>query len=48
MNVMQEAIALGVFAAISMAFLGEPLRWTCFTAMGCLVMAAVFIPLPRD
>ena len=48
LKVMQEVITLGVFAVFSVMFLGEPLRWTYFAAMGCLVMAVVFIFLPVD
>eukprot|EP01031_Cornospumella_fuschlensis_P048704 gene48704-59631_t len=47
-KVMQEVITLGVFAVFSVMFLGEQLRWTYFAAMGCLVMAVVFIFLPVD
>jgi len=48
LKVMQEVITLGVFAVFSVTFLGEPLRWTYFAAMGCLIMAVVFIFLPVD
>lgn len=48
LKVMQEVITLGVFAVFSVMFLGEQLRWTYFAAMGCLVMAVVFIFLPVD
>lgn len=48
LKVMQEVITLSVFAAFSVLFLGEPLRWTYFAAMGCLVAAVVFIFLPVD
>lgn len=48
LKVMQEVITLSVFAVFSVAFLGEQLRWTYFAAMGCLVMAVVFIFLPVD
>lgn len=48
LKVMQEVITLGVFAVFSVAFLGEQLRWTYFAAMGCLVMAVIFIFLPVD
>lgn len=48
LKVMQEVITLGVFAVFSVSFLGEQLRWTYFAAMGCLVMAVVFIFLPVD
>jgi uncharacterized protein (DUF486 family) len=48
LKVMQEVITLGVFAVFSVMFLGEQLRWTYFAAMGCLVMAVIFIFLPLD
>jgi uncharacterized protein (DUF486 family) len=48
LKVMQEVITLAVFAVFSVMFLGEALRWTYFAAMGCLVMACVFIFLPLD
>ena len=46
LKVMQEVITLAVFAVFSVTMLGEPLRWTYFAAMGCLVMACVFIFMP--
>lgn len=48
LKVMQEVITLGVFAVFSVTFLGEQLKWTYFAAMGCLVMAVIFIFLPVD
>ncbi len=48
LKVMQEVITLCVFAVFSVTFLGEQLRWTYFAAMGCLVMAVIFIFLPVD
>jgi uncharacterized protein (DUF486 family) len=48
LKVMQEVITLAVFAVFSVAILGEPLRWTYFAAMGCLVAAVVFIFLPVE
>ena len=48
LKVMQEVITLGVFAVFSVMFLGGPLRRAYFAAMGCLVMAVVFIFLPVD
>jgi hypothetical protein len=45
---MQEVITLSVFAAFSVLWLGEPLRWTYLAAMACLVAAVVFIFLPVD
>jgi uncharacterized protein (DUF486 family) len=46
LKVMQEVITLAVFAVFSVAFLGEELRWNFFAAMGCLVLAVIFIFLP--
>jgi uncharacterized protein len=48
LKVMQEVIALTVFAGFSVTVLGEPLRWTYLAAMGCLIAAVVFIFLPVD
>jgi len=48
LKVMQEVITLTVFAAFSVLFLGEPLRWTYVAAMCCLVAAVGFIFLPVD
>ena len=48
LKIMQEVITLSVFAAFSVLWLGEPLRWTYFAAMACLVAAVVFIFLPVD
>jgi hypothetical protein len=48
LKVMQEVITLSVFAVFSVAVLHEPLRWTYFAAMGCLVAAVVFIFLPVE
>ena len=48
LKVMQEVITLSVFAAFSVLWLGEPLRWTYLAAMACLVAAVVFIFLPVD
>ncbi|WP_207537550.1 DMT family protein [Sabulicella rubraurantiaca] len=48
LKVMQEVITLAVFAAFSVVMLGEPLRWTYFAAMVCLVAAVGFIFLPVD
>ena len=46
LKIMQEVITLAVFAGFSVWFLGEPLRWNYFAAMGCLVAAVMFIMLP--
>ncbi len=46
LKVMQEVITLAVFAVFSVTMLGEPLRWTYFAAMACLVAACIFIFLP--
>ena len=48
LKVMQEVITLTVFAAFSVLWLGEPLRWTYFAAMCRLVAAVGFIFLPAD
>ncbi|ONG49742.1 hypothetical protein BKE38_20340 [Pseudoroseomonas deserti] len=48
LKIMQEVITLIVFGGFSVMVLGEPLRWTYLAAMGCLVMAVVFIFLPVD
>jgi uncharacterized protein (DUF486 family) len=45
---MQEVITLAVFAAFSVAFLGEQLRWNFLAAALCLVAAVVFIFLPVE
>ena len=46
LKVMQEVIALAVFAGFSVLVLGESLRWNCLAAMACLVAAVGFIFLP--
>jgi hypothetical protein len=48
LKIMQEVITLSVFAAFSLLFLGEPLRWTYLAAMACMVAAVGFIFLPTD
>jgi len=48
LKIMQEVITLTVFAAFSVLWLGEPLRWTYGAAMICLVAAVGFIFLPVD
>jgi uncharacterized protein (DUF486 family) len=48
LKVMQEVITLAVFAAFSVAFLGETLRWNFWAAGACLVAAVVFIFLPVE
>lgn len=45
---MQEVITLAVFAAFSVMWLGEPLRWNFAAAALCLLGAVVFIFLPVD
>jgi uncharacterized protein (DUF486 family) len=45
---MQEAITLTVFAAFSVTFLGEPIRWNFVAAGLCLLAAVAFIFLPAD
>jgi uncharacterized protein (DUF486 family) len=46
LKVMQEVIALSVFAAFSVWVLHEPLRWNYLAAMACLVAAVAFMVLP--
>lgn len=48
LKIMQEVITLAVFAAFSVYILGEPLRWTYFAAMACLLGAVFFIFLPVE
>ncbi len=48
LKVMQEVITLTVFGALSVFLFGEPVRWTYFAAMACLVGAVVFIFLPVE
>lgn len=48
LKVMQEAITLAVFAAFSVTFLGEPIRWNFLAAGLCLMAAVAFIFLPAD
>ena len=48
LKIMQEAITLAVFAAFSVMWLGEPLRWNFAAAGLCLLGAVVFIFLPVD
>jgi uncharacterized protein len=47
LKIMQEVIALGVFAAFSVWVLHEPLRWNYLAAMACLVAAVAFMVLPN-
>jgi uncharacterized protein (DUF486 family) len=46
LKVIQEVITLSVFAAFSVFYLGEALRWNYFAAMLCLVAAVGFMFLP--
>lgn len=46
LKVMQEVIALSVFAGFSVLFLGEPLRWNFAAAAACLAAAVGFIFMP--
>ncbi len=46
LKVMQEVITMAVFAAFSVLWLGEAIRWNYLAAAACLVAAAVFIFLP--
>jgi hypothetical protein len=48
LKVMQEVITLAVFAVLSVAFLGEQLRWNFLAAGACLVAAVIFIFLPVE
>jgi uncharacterized protein (DUF486 family) len=48
LKVMQEVITLSVFAAFSVFWLGEAIRWNFVAAGLCLVAAVVFIFLPVD
>jgi len=48
LKIMQEVITLAVFAAFSVMWLGEPLRWNFVAAALCLLGAVVFIFLPVD
>lgn len=48
LKIMQEVITLAVFAAFSVMWLGEPLRWNFAAAGLCLLGAVVFIFLPVD
>jgi len=40
---MQEIITLGVFAAFSMFYLGEPIRWNHLVGFGFIILAALFL-----
>ena len=46
LKVIQQVITLTVFAAFSVFYLGEALRWNHFAAMLCLVAAVGFMFLP--
>jgi uncharacterized protein len=48
LKIMQEVITLAVFAAFSVMWQGEPLRWNFAAAALCLLGAVVFIFLPVD
>src|SRR5271170_6297613 len=43
LKIVQEVITLVVFAAFSVAFLGEPLRWNYLAASVCMLGAVAFI-----
>lgn len=43
LKIMQEVITLIVFAAFSVTFLGEPLRWNYLAAALCMLGAVGFI-----
>ncbi len=42
LKTIQEIVTLIVFAAFSVLYLGEALRWNHLAAFGCLVGAAYF------
>lgn len=42
LKVIQEVITLVVFAAFSVWYLGDAIRWNHFAAFGCLVAAVWF------
>lgn len=43
LKIIQEVITLGVFAAFSVLYLGESLRWNYAAAVACLLGAVFFI-----
>jgi uncharacterized protein (DUF486 family) len=43
LRITQEAIALIVFGAFMVAFLGEPLHWRHLAAFGCIMAAVAFL-----
>lgn len=43
LKITQEAIALVVFGAFMVAFLGEPLHWRHFAAFACIMAAVGFL-----
>jgi uncharacterized protein (DUF486 family) len=43
LKIIQEVITLGVFAAFSVGFLGEHLRWNYLGAAACMLGALAFI-----
>lgn len=48
LKILQEVITLTVFAAFSVFWLNEPLRWTYGAAMLCLLAAVAFIFWPVE
>lgn len=43
LKILQEVITLTVFAAFSVLWLGEAIRWNYLAAFACLILAVVFI-----
>jgi len=43
LKTIQEIVTLLVFAAFSVLYLGEPIRWNHLAGFGCLVAAAFFL-----
>ncbi len=43
LKIIQEVITLGVFAAFSVLYLGQELRWNYAAAVACMVGAVFFI-----
>jgi uncharacterized protein (DUF486 family) len=43
LKIAQEAIALTIFGAFMVFYLGEPLHWRHFAAFGCIMAAVGFL-----
>ncbi len=43
LKIIQEVITLGVFAAFSVLYLGQELRWNYAAAVACMVGAVFFV-----